>query len=157
MVNRVVSFFRGRGFNVESFTVGHTELRGISRMTIVVDIERERTALVEANLYKLVDVAFVERVSDPAITQELALIRLPAGKQLASLLSGAIAGFHARIVAQSRDSVVFEVASTPREIDRVAESLRPNCLLEMVRTGPITMETERKSAIARGRLQDQSQ
>jgi len=156
VLNRVVSFLRTRAFNVESFTVGHTELPGISRMTIVVDIERERTPLVEANLYKLVDVAFVERVSDTAITQELALIKLPAHKELSSLLSGAMAGFHMRIVAQSQDLVVLEVAATPQEIDRLAESLRPDCILEMVRTGPIAMEAERKSTVGPGRLQDQS-
>ena len=34
-LNRVVSLFRRRGFNIESLTVGHTETTGVSRMTVV--------------------------------------------------------------------------------------------------------------------------
>jgi len=35
VLNRVASLFRRRAFNIESLTVGHTELPGVSRMTIV--------------------------------------------------------------------------------------------------------------------------
>ena len=39
VLNRVASLFRRRAFNIESLTVGHTELNGLSRMTIVVDTD----------------------------------------------------------------------------------------------------------------------
>ena len=58
VLNRVASLFRRRAFNIESLTVGHTEMPGVSRMTIVVDTDERGARLVEANLYKLVlDVA----------------------------------------------------------------------------------------------------
>ncbi len=37
VLNRVSSLFRRRQFNIDSIAVGHTEVPGISRMTIVVD------------------------------------------------------------------------------------------------------------------------
>jgi acetolactate synthase-1/3 small subunit len=36
-LNRVSSLFRRRGFNIESITVGHSEIPYYSRLTIVVD------------------------------------------------------------------------------------------------------------------------
>ena len=42
VLNRVASFFRRRGFNIESLTVGRTHRLGISRMTVAVDIAEER-------------------------------------------------------------------------------------------------------------------
>jgi acetolactate synthase-1/3 small subunit len=35
VLNRISSLFRRRNFNIESLTVGHSEMPGISRMTIV--------------------------------------------------------------------------------------------------------------------------
>ena len=40
VLNRVASLFRRRAFNIESLTVGHTERPGLSRMTIVVDVDK---------------------------------------------------------------------------------------------------------------------
>ncbi|MCS7295745.1 MAG: acetolactate synthase small subunit, partial [Dehalococcoidia bacterium] len=56
---RVASLFRRRGFNIESLTVGPTEAKGLSRMTIVVDGESAPVEQVEKQLYKLVDVVKV--------------------------------------------------------------------------------------------------
>ena len=70
VLNRVASLFRRRAFNIESLTVGHTELSGLSRMTIVVDTDERGARLVEANLYKLLPVRRVDnitRVTAPTI------------------------------------------------------------------------------------------
>ena len=40
VLNRVASLFRRRAFNIESLTVGRTEMPGISRMTIVMDSDQ---------------------------------------------------------------------------------------------------------------------
>ena len=39
VLTRVASLARRRGFNIESLTVGHTETPGVSRMTIVLDVD----------------------------------------------------------------------------------------------------------------------
>ena len=44
VLNRVASLFRRRAFNIESLTVGHTEVAGVSRMTIVVDTDDKPTS-----------------------------------------------------------------------------------------------------------------
>src|ERR1700752_1929689 len=63
VLNRVPSLIRRRAFNIESLTVGHTEMPGISRMTIVVDTDERGARLVEANLYKLIAVRRVDNIT----------------------------------------------------------------------------------------------
>jgi acetolactate synthase-1/3 small subunit len=39
VLNRIASLFRRRAFNIESLTVGHTETEGVSRMTVLVEVD----------------------------------------------------------------------------------------------------------------------
>src|SRR3954454_10138218 len=74
VLNRVASLFRRRAFNIESLTVGHTEMPGVSRMTIVVDTDERGAQLVEANLYKLIPVRRVDNITRvPTIGRDLAV------------------------------------------------------------------------------------
>jgi acetolactate synthase-1/3 small subunit len=62
VLNRAVSLFRRRGFNIESLAVGHSETPGVSRMTLVVeaaDVEQ-----VTKQLYRLIEVLKVSDVAD---------------------------------------------------------------------------------------------
>ena len=45
VLNRVASLFRRRAFNIDSLTVGHSEVEHVSRMTIVVDTRRTQRVL----------------------------------------------------------------------------------------------------------------
>ena len=44
VLNRVISLFRRRGYNIDSLTVGRTEREGISRMTLVVEPDDDAAA-----------------------------------------------------------------------------------------------------------------
>ena len=82
VLNRVASLFRRRAFNIESLTVGHTELSGLSRMTIVVDTDERGARLVEANLYKLLPVRRVDNITRvPTIARDLAMIKVAASAE----------------------------------------------------------------------------
>jgi acetolactate synthase-1/3 small subunit len=60
-LNRAVSLFRRRGFNIDSLAVGASETAGISRMTLVVDAED--IAKVVKQLDRLIDVLQVDVVA----------------------------------------------------------------------------------------------
>ena len=62
-LNRIASLFRRRGFNIESLTVGHTEMTSVSRMTILVKSDAHDARRLEANLYKLVNVLRVHDIT----------------------------------------------------------------------------------------------
>jgi len=157
VLNRVVSLFRKLGFNIGSLTVCRTHRQGISRMIIGADTAEEASAQVEANLYKLLDVTLVERITgNAAIEYELALIKICAAKDLrVSLPKELVDQFHARVVAQSPESLVLEATGTPDQIDVLVEILRPCIIIEMVRTGRVAMAVGPKATPCRpdaGRL-----
>ncbi len=146
---RVVSLFRRRAFNVESLTVGHSETKGVSRMTFVVDTSRTPSRLVEANLRKLVPVLDVHDVTHlPTVARELALIRVRCAETERSQVNDLISIFRARIVDVAADSVIVEITGDVEKVDGLVELLRPRGILEMVRTGKVAMA---RGASARAR------
>jgi acetolactate synthase-1/3 small subunit len=140
VLNRVASLFRRRAFNIESLTVGHTETPGISRMTIVVDTDDYGARRVEAHLYKLVPVRRVENLTAaPAITRDLALIKVAAAGEARTQVMQLMDVYRARIVDVSPESLIIETTGTEDKLDSLLEVLRPYGVIEMVRTGRIAM------------------
>jgi acetolactate synthase-1/3 small subunit len=136
VLTRVASLFRRRAFNIDSLTVGRTEKPEVSRMTIVVDADRDQALRVEANLYKLVNVLFVENITaKPAISRDLAMIKVAATHDARSHVLELANVFRARVVDLAPESLTLEV-------------LRPYGVLEMVRTGIVAMRRGGKSEAA---------
>ncbi len=140
MLNRVASLFRRRAFNIESLTVGHTETKGVSRMTVVVDTDEYGARRLEAHLYKLVPVRRVEDITaHPSIARDLALIKVAATGEARTHVMQLVDVYRARIVDVSPESLVIETTGTEDKIDSLLEVLRPYRVVEMVRTGRVAM------------------
>ena len=139
-LNRVVSLFRRRGFNIESLTVGRTEKPGISRLTVVVRADDDTTQRLEANLYKLENVLSVEDVTHAAsVTRELAFVKVRAAWDRRAELLQLLQTFRARVVDLAPESVIVETTGTQEKLDGLIEVLRPFGILELVRTGAVAM------------------
>jgi acetolactate synthase-1/3 small subunit len=150
VLNRVASLFRRRAFNIESLTVGHTEQAGISRMTVVVDTDEYGARRLEANLYKLVPVRRVENITaKPTIARDLALIKVAAAGDARAQVMQLVDVYRARVVDVSPDSLVIETTGTEDKIDSLVEVLRPYGVMEMVRTGRVSMARGSAGAAAR--------
>ena len=140
VLNRVVSLFRRRGYNIESLTVGRTENIGVSRLTVLMEADDDDARRIEANLYKLVNVLFVDDLTKQlSMARELGLIKVrttPASRpdvlQLAQV-------FRARTINLSPETLTLEITGTTDKIDGLVEVLRPFGIVEMVRTGPVAM------------------
>jgi acetolactate synthase-1/3 small subunit len=141
VLNRVASLFRRRNFNIDSLNVGRTEVSGLSRMTIVTENDEEGDArLIEANLYKLVNVIDVQDVTNqPTVTRDLALIKVRAMPEQRGEVASLADIFRARIVDVAPESVIVEITGTEDKIESLVELLRPMGVLEMVRTGQVAM------------------
>lgn len=140
VLNRVASLFRRRNYNIESLNVGQTDRSDISRMTIVMNGEAANAPLVEANLYKLVNVIDVQDVTgQPAVTRDLALIKVKASPEQRSEVASLASIFRARIVDVAADSVIVEITGTEDKIESLVELLSPLGILELVRTGQVAM------------------
>ena len=140
VLNRVASLFRRRNFNIDSLTVGRTNVPGVSRMTIVVGAGKPDSYLVEMNLNKLVNVIGVRDVTrDRAVTRDLALIKVKADASARAEISQIAEIFRAQIVDVSQTSLIVEVTGTDDKIDSLLDLLEPFGIIEMVRTGRVAM------------------
>ncbi len=140
VLNRAVSLFRRRGFNIESLTVGHSETPGVSRMTLVMDSDTTSVEQVIKQLYKLIDVLKVSDVThDPAVARELMLAKVFAPPARRSELMQLADVFGAKIVDVVPDAMMVELSGSPDKVDSFLELLRPFGIREMVRTGRVAM------------------
>ena len=140
VLNRVASLFRRRNFNIESLTVGRTETAGVSRLTVVVDASEAGARIVEANLYKLVNVLRVDDLTHkPALTRELGLVKVRVTSETRSQVLELTEVFRARVVDVDEESLVIEVTGTPEKIGKFEMVLRPYGIIELVRTGVVAM------------------
>jgi acetolactate synthase-1/3 small subunit len=140
VLTRVASLFRRRAFNIDSLTVGRTEKPDVSRMTIVVDTDKDGAKRLEAHLYKLVNVLLVEDITNhPSINRDLAMIKVACTQETRTDILNLVNVFRARVVDLALDSIIMEITGNEEKIDRLIEVLQPYGLMEMVRTGIVAM------------------
>jgi len=136
----MASLFRRRGFNIESITVGHSELPHLSRMTIVVDGPTTMVEQVRKQLDKVVDVLKVSDITEEdIITRELALIKVNATSSTRSEIIQIVDIFRANIVNVAPNSVTIEVTGDEDKISSLLNLLRSFGIKEITRTGRIAM------------------
>jgi acetolactate synthase-1/3 small subunit len=140
VLNRVTSLLRRRNYNIVSLTVGRTEREGVSRMTIVLEADDDGARRIEANLYKLVNVLWVQNTSDASMmARELALIKVRTTVVSRGEVMRVCEVFRARVVDVGPDALVAEITGAADKIDGLVDVLRPFGIAEMVRTGVVAM------------------
>ncbi len=140
VLNRVASMFRRRNFNIDSLNVGRTENPAISRMTIVVENEDMPEHLVEANLYKLINVIDVQDVTmQQALFRELAMIKVKATPERRPEITNLAGIFNAEVADVAKDCMVVLVTASEEKVNSLIETLRPYGIIELVRTGRVAM------------------
>jgi acetolactate synthase-1/3 small subunit len=153
VLNRVVSLFRRRGYNIESLTVGTTDKPGVSRLTVVMEADDDSARRIEANLYKLVNVLFVEDLTHGAtVARDLALLKVSATAQTRPQILQLADVFRARAIDVTPEAMVLEMTGGADKIDGLIEVLRPFGILEMVRTGIVAMRRGQTAADVSERL-----
>jgi acetolactate synthase-1/3 small subunit len=140
VLNRIVSKWRQRGFNIESLAVGHSEVPGLSRMTFIVDGTTTDVDQVSKQMYKLIEVVKVSDLTEhDMVHRELALVKIAASPQQRSAIIEIVDIFRAKIVDVSTETLIVEVTGTEDKVDALMEMLRPYGIKELVRTGRVAM------------------
>jgi acetolactate synthase-1/3 small subunit len=149
VLNRIASLFRRRGYNIASLNVGRTHETGISRMTMVAEADEQTARLMEANLYKLVDVLSVEDITEQgAVVRDLCLIKVHTNSEHRTPVLGLAESYRARVVDVADDSMILEMTGTQDKIVRLVEELEPFGILELVQTGAVAMSRGRQGRAA---------
>ena len=140
VLNRVASLIRRRSFNIDSIAVGHSELPGLSRMTIVVDGATTAVEQVRKQLEKLIEVVKVTDITQGSIViRELALVKVHATPSTRSEIMQIVDIFRAKIVDVAADSLIVEVTGDEEKIDSLYNLLRRFGIKELARTGRIAL------------------
>jgi acetolactate synthase-1/3 small subunit len=109
-------------------------------MTIVMEADDTVARLVEANLYKLVNVLRVEDVTRcPSVSRDLALIKVKADSDLRPQVLQVVDVFRARVVDVAPDALIVEITGTEDKIEGLLDVLKPFGIIEMARAGTVTM------------------
>jgi len=140
VLNRMVSLFRRRGFNIDSIAVGHSEEPHLSRVTIVVNGTTAMVEQVRKQLDKLIDVVRVSDISGDKITiRELAMVKVKASSATRSEIIEIADIFRANIVDVASDSLTIEITGDEDKIDSMLKLLRGFGIKEIARTGRVAM------------------
>ncbi|WP_415753348.1 acetolactate synthase small subunit [Nocardioides sp. Kera G14] len=137
---RVSALFSRRGFNIESLAVGPTEHKGISRMTIVVNVRDTPLEQVTKQLNKLVEVIkIVELESGQAVNRELLLVKVAATVETRGQVLDTVQLFRAKVVDVAPDAVTIQIVGNSGKLADFLRVLEPFGIRELVQSGIIAI------------------
>lgn len=146
LLTRVAGLFARRGFNIESLAVGKTEIEGLSRITVVVDVEELPLEQVTKQLNKLINVIKIVEL-DPvqSVTREHMLIKVRVDAQSRSQVLEAVTLFRAHIVDVAPDALVIEVTGDSGKVNALLRLLEPYGIKEIAQSGLLAIGRGGKS------------
>lgn len=146
LLTRVAGLFARRGFNIESLAVGTTEVDGLSRITVVVNVEDLPLEQVTKQLNKLLNVLkIVELEPENSVARDHMLIKVKTDNNTRSQVLEAVSLFRARVVDVASDSLVIEVTGDTAKCKAFIRVLEPFGIKELVQSGAIAISRGSKS------------
>src|SRR6188508_966671 len=140
LLTRVAGLFARRGFNIESLAVGVTEVPGLSRITVVVDVDALPLEQVTKQLNKLINVIKIVELEDSASVQrELLLVKVKADTAQRTSVLEVVQLFRAHVVDGVPDTVVIEATGGPGKLDALLAALEPFGIREIVQSGTVAI------------------
>lgn len=152
---RVAGLFSGRGFNIESLCVAANPLDPtMSRITLVTTGDDLVLEQVTKQLNKIVHVIKVTDFKDVAtVDRELVLIAVNADERTRAEMMNVVDIFRAKIIDVGSKSHIIEVTGNEEKVEAMIDLLRPLGILEVARTGRVTMARGNQKSAERGTRQ----
>ena len=140
VLQRIAGLFNRRGFNIDSITVGVSEVEGLSRMVITVNADECGLEQVTKQLNKLVDVIKIKDITKPAVARELCLIKVhvPDEKARAEIIQYTDI-FRANIVDVTEETLMIELTGNIRKINAFISLIKGYGIKKISRTGLTAM------------------
>jgi len=143
VLTRISTVFSSRGFNIESIAVGPTENLGISKIIIILPGDNQTIEQITKQLNKLIQVIEVKDITNrPCVERELMLLKVSSCAKTRSEILEIVQIFRSKVVDIADSSITIEVTGDPGKITTIQRLLRPYQIIEIVRTGKISVERE---------------
>lgn len=137
---RVAGLFARRGFNIYSLAVAPAEHDGMSRLTIVVDVESSPLEQITKQLFKLIEVVKISEL-DPRLSVErellLATVRVAAEDRSQVLELATI--FDAKVLAVGFEALTMSLEGPPNKLDDFEALIAGYGIVELQRTGRVAL------------------
>ncbi len=137
---RVAGLFARRGYNIFSLAVAPTAEPGMSRITIVVDLESAPLEQIVKQLFKLIDVVKISEL-DPrrSVERELLLATVRAEPNARGQIIELVTIFEGKILAVGAGAITLSLDGHPDKLDDFEELLEGYDIMELQRTGRVAL------------------
>jgi len=136
----ISGLFAGRGFNIDSLTVGETEDPDVSRMTIVAEGDEEILEQIVKQLRKVITVISVRDYSDASyVERDLMLMKVNVAPARRSEVIELVNLFRGRVVDVGMNELMVELSGPEEKVEAFIALVRPYGIKEVCRTGRIAM------------------
>ena len=143
VLSRVAGLFSGRGYNIESLSVGPTLDPSVSLMTVVTRGDDRIIEQITKQLNKVIDIIkVVDLTESEYVDRETVLIKINAkGEDRAEVLRITDI-FRAKVIDSTPATYTIEITGNRRKIEAMINLLQPLGIKDLVRTGRIAIARE---------------
>jgi acetolactate synthase-1/3 small subunit len=143
VLSRVSGLFSGRGFNIESISVGETIDPQISLMTIVTTGDDQIIEQITKQLNKLIDIIKVVDFTDiDHVERETILVKVAPKKEDRAEVLRLAEIFRGRVVDSGPTTYTLEVTGDEKKTEAFIELVKPYGIKELARTGKVAIARE---------------
>jgi acetolactate synthase-1/3 small subunit len=143
VLSRVSGLFSGRGYNIESLSVGETIDPNISIMTIVTSGDDQVIEQITKQLNKLIDVIKVVDLTEvDHVEREMILIKVAPKREDKAEVLRLVEIFRGKVVDSSPQTYTIEITGDEKKIEAFVELMKAFNIKEFVRTGKIAIARE---------------
>ena len=140
VLQKVAGLLNRRGINIDSITVGNSEVEGLSRMVITVHADEKGLEQVTKQLNKLVDVIKIKDITNNAVKRELCLVKvsIPNADARVEIMQYSNI-FRAKIVDVTEQTLLIELTGEKKKINAFISLLENYGIIRIARTGLTAM------------------
>jgi acetolactate synthase-1/3 small subunit len=141
LLNRISAIFQRRHINIESLTTSQSEIDGVNRFVIVVNITEEKACKIVKQIEKQVEaIRAYYHTEDQTIFTESCMFKIKSDLLFNEpQIQNIIKESNARIVTVNKEFFVLEKSGRRNEIESLRRDLNVFGIMQFVRSGRIAV------------------
>lgn len=138
---RIATMFSARGFNLQSISIGETEIPEMSKMTIVTSGDDKIIEQIVKQLNRIIDVIkVIDLTEQTRVERELALITVAYNKTTSAEIMNICNIFRGTVVDINPRTIMLEITGPPSKIDAALNVLLQYGIKEIARSGTVALK-----------------
>lgn len=141
LLNRISGIFTRRHINIESMNISKSEIKSVSRFTLLVKVSDDQINKIIGQIEKQVEVIKAYyHTDDNTVYQESCLFKLNSNLLIANdEVQTIINNSKSRVININKDFFVLEKSGSKEEIEELYHTLDKHGIMQFVRSGRIAI------------------